>query len=188
MLIHTHTYTYILQQTMPGGVFAVLLLPHATPMLSATYPDQLRRGSGRARRVPIARGGPMGCTGGLCWPPPTRAARTSAPKWVWGWVPDLGIKWQGCCPWLSGVGPAGCRPPPGMFWACCGHRHIKECMWPVCGLHMYTCIHMYTHVCQCIQYMHIWIDFKTCKCINMNTHVWRYMQYMQYGLISILHM
>jgi hypothetical protein len=94
----------------------------------------------------------MGCTGGLCWPPPTRAARTSAPKWVRGWVPDLGIKWQGCCPWPSRVGPAGCRPPPGMFQACCGHRHINEYMWAVCGLHMYTCIHMYANT---YIYMHI---------------------------------
>ena len=37
---------------------------------------------------------------------------------------------------------------------------------------------MYTHVCQYIQYMHIWIDFKTCKCSNMYTHVCQYIQYM----------
>jgi hypothetical protein len=43
---------------------------------------------------------------------------------------------------------------------------------------MYTCIHMYTHVCQHIQYMHIWIDFKTDKCSNMYTHVCTYVQYM----------
>jgi hypothetical protein len=109
---------------------------------------------------------------------PTRAARTGAPKWVWERVPDRGIKWQGCCPWLSWVGPAGCRPLLGMFQACCGHQHIKEYMWSVCGLHMYTCIHMYTHVYTYMQYMHIWIDFKTYKCSNMYTHVSTYMQYM----------
>ena len=43
---------------------------------------------------------------------------------------------------------------------------------------MYTCIHMYTHVCTYMQYMHIWIDFKTYKCSNMYTHVSTYMQYM----------
>ncbi len=37
----------------------MLLRTLATPMLSATYPDQLGRGSGWARQVPIARGGPM---------------------------------------------------------------------------------------------------------------------------------
>ena len=52
-------------------------------------------------------------------------------------------------------GAAWLPRPPGMFRACCGHQHIKEYMWPVCGLHMckiatvnvYTCIHIHTHTC-----------------------------------------
>ncbi len=47
----------------------MLLRTLATPMLSATYPDQLGRGSGWVRQVPIARGGPMGSAGGLLSPP-----------------------------------------------------------------------------------------------------------------------
>ena len=148
--IHTDTYTYMHRQSVSCRGFVLLLLPHATPMRSATYPDQLGRGSGRGHRVPIVIGGPMGCAGGRLWPPPTRAVRTGAPKRVWEWVPDRGIKWRGCCPWLSWVGPARCPPPLGMFRACCGHQHIKEYMWPVCGLHMCTCIHMYTHVYTCM--------------------------------------
>ncbi len=50
----------------------MLLRTLATPMLSATYPEQLGRGSGWARKVPIARGGPMGSAGGLLKPPPPR--------------------------------------------------------------------------------------------------------------------
>ena len=42
----------------------------------------------------------------------------------------------------------------------------------------YKCSIMYTHVCTYMQYMHIWIDFKTYKCSNMYTHVSTYMQYM----------
>ncbi len=75
-----------------------------SPSVRATYPDQLRRGSGRACQVPIARRGPMGCARGLNLAPPRRvqrAARTSAPKLDWEWVPDHGIKWQGCCPVVS---------------------------------------------------------------------------------------
>ena len=40
----------------------------------------------------------------------------------------------------------------------------------------YKCSNMYTHVCKYMQYMHIWIDFKTYKCSNMYTHVCKYMQ------------
>ncbi len=78
----------------------MLLRTLATPMLSATYPDQLGRGSGLARQVPIARGEPMGSAGGLL-SPPTRAAHTGAPHRVWEWVPDRWIKWRSCCPGLS---------------------------------------------------------------------------------------
>ena len=67
--IHTDTYTYIHIQSVSWRGFGVLLLPHATPMRSATYPDQLRRGSGRGHRVPIVIGWPMGCAGGQLWPP-----------------------------------------------------------------------------------------------------------------------
>ena len=95
-----HTYTYP-RQSVSGGGFEVLLRTHATPMRSATYPDQLGRGSGWDFHATFARGGPMGGAGELLPPSPTRAARTGAPKQVWEWVPDRGIKWQGCCPWLS---------------------------------------------------------------------------------------
>ena len=62
--IHTYTYTYIYIQSVSCRGFGVLLLPHATPMRSATYPDQLGRGSGRGHRVPIVMGWPMGSAGG----------------------------------------------------------------------------------------------------------------------------
>ena len=42
----------------------------------------------------------------------------------------------------------------------------------------YKCSIMYTNICTYMQYMHIWIDFKTYKCSNMYTHVSTYMQYM----------
>ncbi len=48
----------------------MLLRTLATPMLSATYPDQLGLGSAWAGQVPIAHGGPMGSAGGLLSPPP----------------------------------------------------------------------------------------------------------------------
>ena len=110
--IHTHTCPW---QSVSGGGFAMLLRTLATPMLSATYPGQLGRGSWWARQVPMARGGPMGRAGGLLSPLPTRAARTGAPNRVWEWVPDRWIKWRSCCPGLSWVGSAGCRPAGGCF-------------------------------------------------------------------------
>ena len=54
---------------MLGGGFVLLLLQHATPMRSTTYPDQLGRGSGLDHRVPIVIGWPMGSAGGQLWPP-----------------------------------------------------------------------------------------------------------------------
>ena len=55
--IHTHTYT---RQSGSGGVFVRQWRLHATPLHSATYPDHLRRGSGRARRARNACGLPIG--------------------------------------------------------------------------------------------------------------------------------
>ena len=151
--IYTHTYRYIQIHThtisvMKGfwGAAAAARVSYAQHHLPRSARTGLRTGSSSAHCDWMAHGQ---CTGAAL-APPTRAARTGAPKRVWEWVPDRGIKWRGCCPWLSWVGPAGCPPPLGMFRACCGHQHIKEYMWPVCGLHMCTCIHMYTHVYTCM--------------------------------------
>jgi len=112
--IHIHTHTYPPQSVAWRG-FGVLLLPHATPMRSSTYPDLLGRGSGWDLHAAFARWGPMGGARELLSPSPTRAGRTGAPKLVWAWVPDRWIRWQGCCPWPSWVGPARCSPPGGCF-------------------------------------------------------------------------
>ena len=144
--IHIHTHTYPPQSVARRG-FGVLLLPHATPMRSAAYPDLLGRGSGWDLHATFARGGPMGGAGELLFPSPTRAGRTGAQKLVWAWVPDCGIKWQGCCPWLSWVGPARRRPPPrnvsGLLWALTHKGVYVACMWP-------TYVYMYTHVYTCM--------------------------------------
>jgi hypothetical protein len=156
MYIHANTYTYIHIHTPNNqcheGVLGCCCC--RTRLLCAAPPTQICSDGAQdgIYMQPLRVEGPWAAQGGCVCPPPTRAARTSAPKWVRGWVPDLGIKWQGCCPWPSGVGLDGCRPPPGMFRACCGHRHINEYMWAVCGLHMYTCIHMYANT---YIYMHI---------------------------------
>jgi len=115
----------------------VLLRLHATPMRSATYPDLLGRGSGWDLHPTFARGGPMGGAGELLFPAPTRAGRTGAQKLVWAWVPDCGIKWQGCCPWLSWVEPARRRPPRGCFGPVVGSDTQRS----ICGLYVaYICI------------------------------------------------
>ena len=169
--IHIHTHTYPLKFSVGRGFCAAAAAAHnsyAQRRLPRSARTGLRTGSSSAHCDWRAHG----LCRGAALVPPTRAARKGAPKRVWEWVPDRGIKWQGCCPWLSWVGPAGCRPLQGMFQACCGHQHIKEYMWSICGLHMYTCIHMYTHVYTCMPIHTIHAHMDWFQNLQMQHHVY----------------
>ena len=145
------------------------------------FPNPIGRGPGRARWVPFVRGGPMGSAVGLLSPPPTRAARTSAPKRVSACVPDCGLKWRGCCPWVPWVGSAG-------------SRHAGRCFGPVvtesvlAWANAYNTYHMHAHTYNTCNTLHILIE--KCACIwiqtyiHMYTHVCTYIQYTQYALNS----
>jgi hypothetical protein len=148
--IHIHTHTASNNQCREG--FLRRCCARTRP-LCWVLPTQISsgRGSGRARRVPIARGGPMGCTGGLPFPLPTRAARTSAPKWVRGWVPDLGIKWQPV------VGTNTQRGICGLYVAY------------IC-IHVYTCIHMYANTYNTCTYGLISKLANVVTCVHMCAH------------------
>ena len=113
--IHTHTYTYIhihtdtyryiqihthmhpLKTGLDGG-FPAGQRPLATRWRGAIPPDHLGCCSRRDHSMHMAHGRPIGGTRDSLCPPPTRAARSGAPKRVRGWVPDGGVKWSGTCP------------------------------------------------------------------------------------------
>jgi len=130
--IHIHTHTYPPQSVAWRG-FGVLLLPHATPMRSSTYPDLLGRGSGwdgAALSLPYAcRAHGRAKTGlGMC-----------------PWSLD---KVAGLLPMAVLSGTRSLPPPPGdvsgLLWAPTHKRVYVACMWP-------TYRYMYTHVHTCIQ-------------------------------------
>ena len=98
--IHIHTHTYPLKFSVRRGFCAAAANArdsYAQRHLPRSARTGLRTGSSSAHCDWMAHG----LCRGAALTPPTRAARTGAPKRVWEWVPDRGIKWRGCCPWLS---------------------------------------------------------------------------------------
>ena len=94
--IHIHAHTISVMKGFWGAAAAARdsYAQHRLPRSARTG---LRTGSSSAHCDWMAHG----LCRGAALAPPTRAARTGAPKRVWEWVPDRWIKWQGCCPWLS---------------------------------------------------------------------------------------
>ena len=98
--IHIHTHTYPLKFSVSRGFCAAAANArdsYAQRRLPRSARTGLRTGSSSTHCDWRAHG----LCRGAALAPPTRAARTGAPKRVWEWVPDRGIKWRGCCPWLS---------------------------------------------------------------------------------------
>ena len=94
--IHIHTHTISVRRGFCAAA-AAARDSYAQRHLPRSARTGLRTGSSSAHCDWMAHGQ---CRGAAL-APPTRAAPTGAPKRVWKWVPDRGIKWQGCCPWLS---------------------------------------------------------------------------------------
>ena len=105
--IHTHTYTYI-----PPTIIGVLrCFCGRTRLIFAEPPTQissdgLRMGSPSN----ICAWGANGRRRGAALSPPTRAARTGAPKGGCKWVPDCGIKRRVWCPGVSWWGLRAAAP------------------------------------------------------------------------------
>ena len=113
-VIHTDTYTYIhihaqTISVMQGfcGAAAASLDSYSQRHLPRSARTGLRTGSSSAHCDWMAH---VLCRGAAL-APPTRAARTGAPKRDWEWVPDRGIKAAapGCTEWGLLVVP----PPTG---------------------------------------------------------------------------
>ena len=178
--IHTHTYT---RQSGSGGVFVRQWRLHATPLHSATYPDHLRRGSGRARRARNACGLPIGWAGGALWIPQRVLRAPVRQNGSGGGSPMAGKSGrppaQGCPEW----GPRGAAPAGGLLGTLCWHPCLSGQIHTI-QKDTYTIHTIHTHMHSVLAsantyhtysiHAHTYNTYNTCtyglKYVNRNTY------------------